>query len=104
MTTHVRTQIRIPTDLYERLQESAVASSRSFNAEMIVRLEASFRHGLESAGLVDEGASVRLRDFQRDLLEQVRKIVRVEALAGAATLTREQAEELAALKKALGLD
>jgi len=100
--THVRTQIRIPQDLYDRLQEAAEASSRSFNSEMVVRLESSFRHGLETASETDDSTRVQLRAFQRDLLEGVRRVVRLEALLGAPKLTREQKDELEALKKALG--
>lgn len=99
---HIRTQIRIPQDLYDKLQESAAASARSFNAEMLVRLESSFRHGLS---LEREGGSdperIQLRPFQQWLLECVRKIVRIEALLGAKKLTKAQEKELSRLKAEL---
>lgn len=37
----VRSQIRLPRDVHCRLQTEAKKNRRSFNAEMVVRLEAS---------------------------------------------------------------
>lgn len=37
--------VRIPKDLHARIHESAAASGRSYNAELIARLEASFAPG-----------------------------------------------------------
>ena len=38
-----RSQFRIPYSLYEQLKASAEANKRSLNAEIVLRLEASFR-------------------------------------------------------------
>ena len=99
---YVRTQIRIPQELYDKLQESAEASARSFNAEMVVRLESSFRLGAaqEQERPLDPNA-VMLRPFQRDLFERIRKVVRFEALLGAPKLTAEQKSELEDLRRDL---
>jgi len=100
--TYIRTQIRIPQELYDQLQKAAESSARSFNAEMLVRLESSFRHGItpERTPVAGQNA-VYLRPFQQWLMECVRKIVRIEALLGAPELTREQQEELSRLKEEL---
>lgn len=97
----VRTQIRIPKDLYDQLQKAAEESARSFNAEMIIRLESSFRHGISPERTAQAPDAVYLRPFQRWLMEGMRKVVRIEALMGAPSLTRDQKAELARLKEDL---
>ena len=92
-------KLRLPPELKARLEESAQASARSLTAEIIVRLESSYRHGSAlERGSADPNA-VRLRPFQQKLFDQVRKIVRLEALLGATKLTKEQKVELEALKR-----
>jgi hypothetical protein len=51
-----RTEIRLPTELYERLHEAAKAWGRSFNGEMVKRLGDSFddRQDMESIRLQSE--------------------------------------------------
>lgn len=97
----VRTQIRIPQELYEQLQKAAEGSARSFNAEMVIRLESSFRHGVSPESSREAPGTIYLGPFQRWLLEVVRKVVRIEALIGAPKLSREQQAELARLKTEL---
>lgn len=98
--------IRLPADLKARLEVAAEAAARSLTAEIIVRLESSFRHGIhpERGAVETDQAQVRLRPFQQQLFEGVRKIVRMEALLGAPKLSKEQKVELAQLKGELGLD
>jgi hypothetical protein len=94
-------KLRLPPELKERLEKSAQASARSLTAEIIVRLESSYRHGVTPERGTGDPTSVYLRPFQQMLFEQVRKIVRLEALLGAPKLTSEQKAELAKLKKSL---
>ena len=101
MPEYVRTQIRLPADLYEKVVKGAEDSARSLNAEMVVRIESSFRSGVDLSQQDGGSGKVYLREFQRDLFEQVRRIVRLEALMGAPKLTKEQKEEMAALKRQL---
>lgn len=100
-TPRTRTEIRLPEELYEKLVEAANASARSLNAEMVVRIESSFRNGVDLSQQDGGSGKVYLREFQRDLFEQVRRIVRLEALMGAPKLTKEQKEEMAMLKRQL---
>lgn len=39
---YIRTALRLPPDMHKALHESADASGKSFNAEIIARLQASF--------------------------------------------------------------
>jgi hypothetical protein len=39
---YIRTALRVPADLHEAIHESAAARNRTFNAELIARLQASF--------------------------------------------------------------
>jgi hypothetical protein len=39
---YVKTALRVPRDLHTQLHQAADASERSFNAEIVARLEASF--------------------------------------------------------------
>lgn len=39
---YIRTALRVPPELHARIHESAKASGRTFNAELVSRLEASF--------------------------------------------------------------
>lgn len=42
---YVRTALRVPPDLHARLHEAAKGSGRTFNAEILSRLEQSFELG-----------------------------------------------------------
>lgn len=50
---HTRITLRIPKDLHSRLAESAAATNKSMNAEIISRLQESFeaRHEADPAAL-----------------------------------------------------
>jgi hypothetical protein len=50
---YVRTQIRFPPELYRALKEKQKKSGRSFNAEIIARLEASFGAEEKEAKLLE---------------------------------------------------
>lgn len=58
----VRSQLRIPPDLYEDLKEAAAASKRSLNAEIVARLEQSVS--------IDE---LKQKDDQIQMLESFMK-------------------------------
>jgi predicted DNA-binding protein len=53
--TH-RSQYRLPLDLYEKLQESAQATGRSLNAEIVARLQLTFAPDLPDLKLIVEEA------------------------------------------------
>ncbi|WP_440111781.1 Arc family DNA-binding protein [Acidovorax sp. BL-A-41-H1] len=44
-TDYQKQGVRIPKDLHERIHEAAAASGRSYNSELIARLESSFGDG-----------------------------------------------------------
>lgn len=44
---YIRTALRLPPDLHARVHEAADKAGRSFNAELIARIAASFDTGLE---------------------------------------------------------
>lgn len=56
----VRTQIRIPADLHRQLTAAATETGRSFNSEMVQRLEESF----VASQLTDELIRSQLLNFQ----------------------------------------
>lgn len=39
---YIRTALRVPPDLHKQLHEAAAANNRTFNAEIVSRLQASF--------------------------------------------------------------
>lgn len=43
----VRSQLRLPGDLYEKIKSAAARSGRSMNAEIVHRLESSFPEAIE---------------------------------------------------------
>lgn len=47
-----RSQFRLPLELADKLRESAEASNRSMNAEIVARLEKSFDNDSSSGGLI----------------------------------------------------
>lgn len=55
---YIRTALRVPPDLHARIHESAKASGRTFNAEIVARLEASFERAksIEDPSTWDEMA------------------------------------------------
>jgi hypothetical protein len=65
---HFRSQFRLPNDLYERLKESAEREGRSLNAEIVVRLEASFQPGIREtvAALLDEQTRVLIEAIREE--------------------------------------
>jgi len=63
-----RSQFRLPNDLYERLKEAAEREGRSLNAEIVVRLEASFQPGIRDtmAALLDEQTRVLIEAIREE--------------------------------------
>lgn len=63
---HFRSQFRLPSELYDRLKESAEREGRSLNAEIVARLEASFTPPLrdELQRLFDE-QTARIEEMLR---------------------------------------
>ena len=59
---YVRTALRLPPDLHNKVHQAADAAGRSFNAEIIARLAASFEgHPLEARVAALEKAVSQLR-------------------------------------------
>jgi Arc-like DNA binding domain len=67
----VRLNVRLPTSLHRKLQESAKAHRRSLNSEMLVMLDC----GLVAAEMLGEPEQVtqRLRLLQQSIGEQLRR-------------------------------
>ena len=72
----VKTQLRLPLSLQEKLVEAAKASGRSMNAEIVARLEASFPKNLDwlAANRQTERETLRLA-----VEEQVRRVEELQA-------------------------
>ena len=60
----MKTALRLPRDLHAQVQEAAKANSRSMNAEIVARLQASFEQG---APITTEDLT-RLFDAQHERL------------------------------------
>lgn len=77
---YIRTALRVPPDLHARIHEQAKANNRTFNAEIVARLEGSFTAGGESASdeviqaAADRAAQATL-DTMMQLLEFRRRDV-----------------------------
>lgn len=70
----IKTALRLPKDVHARIQEAASAAGRSMNAEIIARLEASFRAAPTVPGV--EGFLPPLPDFSAmDVLQQTNAVV-----------------------------
>lgn len=69
----VKTQIRLPSDLHEQIVKAAEESGRSLNAEMVQRLDQSFRRSVDDAevGAFAERMK-RTLDAQNEELELAR--------------------------------
>ncbi|WP_158276451.1 Arc family DNA-binding protein [Acidovorax sp. HMWF018] len=65
--------VRIPKDLHARIHEAAVASGRSYNSELISRLEASFVNAATSHGVMPPmgGGGSSLRSELVDAAAQI---------------------------------
>lgn len=67
MKNEFRSQFRLPGNLYDRLKEAAENNGRSLNAEIVVRLEASFGPDAQALlkQLLDEQTELLLAEFRR---------------------------------------
>jgi hypothetical protein len=71
---YFRTQIRIPPELHAKLKAAQKDSKRSFNAEIITRLEATFEHrGDELLAQLPAELSALIRALLIELVKLVRK-------------------------------
>lgn len=70
MTEQLKTQLRIPADLHQQLVDAAKSSGRSMNAEMVQRLQDSFRRTVDDEEIfrtrrhVDEYLDVKERELE----------------------------------------
>jgi hypothetical protein len=67
----IRTALRVPPALHKSLHSAATAANRTFNAEIIARLQTSFEPVVQNSEIE---AIVAERDQQRALAEQFRSI------------------------------
>ena len=58
--SQVRTQIRLPSNLYDRLNDAAEEQGRSFNGEMLTRLSASFEKEVEETTYKDLASAQKI--------------------------------------------
>jgi hypothetical protein len=71
---YFRTQIRFPPELHAKLKEAQKDSKRSFNAEIITRLEASFEpSGEDLLAQLPAELSALIRLLLIELVKLVRK-------------------------------
>lgn len=73
---HIRTALRVPPELHAQIHEAAAASGRSFNAEIIHRLEQSFtRHHVShvqaGASPAHEGGGPAVDSITTERLEEI---------------------------------
>lgn len=60
---YIRTALRVPPDLHKRIHEEAAQANRTFNAEIVARLQASF----DSAGNTEEVRHLKSALTSKDL-------------------------------------
>lgn len=72
MADDAQMKIRLPRPLKERIEEAAMGWNRSLNAEIVLRLEQSFK----DAGPLDEQVRA-MRGELDDLREEVRSLRRL---------------------------
>lgn len=67
---YIRTALRVPADLHSKIHEAAKANTRTFNAEIVARLQASFlaRHADEATADPISGSEAATLDEQADLI------------------------------------
>lgn len=89
-----KTGLRLPKELHQQLHEAAAASGRSYNAEIVARLQESFETPTVIERLAFEGS------FEAGMLK--REIERLNKLLEAQTAKSQQ--ELEAQSKALAAE
>ena len=73
----VRTALRVPPDLHARIHKVASASNRTFNAEIVARLAASFE---SKSKMSDHVSRSDFEKFSSDLLDQLKAVLDVTNL------------------------
>lgn len=87
---YIRTALRVPPDLHAQIHGAAKKNNRTFNAEIVARLQSTFHHAepKHSSDLVEETAVVRdelkLSPTQIDMVREageaaVRHVLRLQA-------------------------
>lgn len=68
LSAPVKTQIRLPSGLHRKLTQAAGAAGRSFNAEMVIRLEQSFPASMSAEILATrENELARMKEHLKSL-------------------------------------
>lgn len=71
----VKTQIRLPASLHQRLSAASEQSGRSFNAEMVYRLEKSFPAAIETQLLqARQSELARIQEEVRFINEEISEL------------------------------
>lgn len=65
-----KTGLRLPRDLHARLHEAAAESGRSYNAEIVARLQSSFQPQTSDADLMEMKHFLESKDTERELLRE----------------------------------
>ena len=74
---YIRTALRVPPDLHAQIHEAAKANTRTFNAEIMARLQASFgslqgsMRGFEMTGQMDSTEDAAWTPQQVKLMKEV---------------------------------
>lgn len=58
-----KTGLRLPKDLHQRLHDAATSSGRSYNGEIVSRLEGSFNRHPDEGAISALGARLRQQEF-----------------------------------------
>lgn len=79
----IRVTLRMPADTHARIVESAKASGRSMNAELLHLIEQSFaleREDITEALAMTAATEARLNETQAILAEGQKRLARMEAM------------------------
>ncbi|WP_416820267.1 Arc family DNA-binding protein [Delftia tsuruhatensis] len=109
-TEDVQTNLRLPADLKDRLQEAAAENNRSLSAEVTSRLSASFSAASVSGELVAHFSqeALRARESVQDLKKLLRRCTQMFGLfmgyfrAKGLSLTSSEQEDLVELQRDIG--
>lgn len=58
-----KTGLRLPKDLHQRLHDAAASSGRSYNGELVARLEGSFNRHPDEGAIYQLSARLRQQEF-----------------------------------------
>lgn len=71
---YTRITLRIPKELHAKLQEASDATSKSMNAEIVARLDASF--GFDAKGAESDGLKESTDRVAQSILDRIEEVIR----------------------------